>query len=423
MIENVSVSIKRELQASLELKLNHVGNMLKRAAYRDVVRIAETGSVFEFFSFKTPDNQDMMLAVNFLLDPLFGTGQRLYLDFSGYSLGNVEYFRYVNLVAEPVNNYRRTVNLLSRNIHLEKFASLQTEDAMIFKITISSSPDPSPKDAPVKDHIYRTILNEQSSEPMRFTAFSHRTPSGRLTRGRSYVPSAGVIESRVNLSSFDSVDIKIVTGALSQAVTDARASYTDQDSDFEEDAEPEEEDRKSKKPRKSQSLESKDGNEESTFVVQMVSSHVWEAFLFYLYCGELVFAPLKSEGAARDEFIKQFTEKNLDAPRPCSCKSMYRLAFKAGIPHLQNRCLEHLESRLTVNNILVEVFSPFTSQYKEVEDMEMGVLSDLWEQLKKQQGFTEKLRQIYDNGSDHTKSLLWGLLGDAQLINKRRRLA
>ncbi|OCH92549.1 hypothetical protein OBBRIDRAFT_428584 [Obba rivulosa] len=203
---------------------------------------------------------------------------------------------------------------------------------------------------------------------MRFIAFSHRTSSGRLTRGRTYVASSAVVESWVDLSVFESADIQDAAGALSQTVADAHSSFTDPDSDFEEDVDAEE-DRKLKRPRKIRSMKYKEASAEPAFIVRMVSSHV--------------------EGATREEFIDEFAGETPNVPRSCSCKSMYRVAVKA------SRKLRRWNWT-------------FCRSY--------GCGS-------KSKRASENPREIYDNGNDHAKSSLLGLLGDTQLPRKRRRVA
>lgn len=57
----------------------------------------------------------------------------------------------------------------------------------------------------------------------------------------------------------------------------------------------------------------------------------FEALLYYLYTGDVEFAPLKSEGEeARKRLIEDYTTRYPFRPRPCSCKSMYRLASQVG---------------------------------------------------------------------------------------------
>jgi hypothetical protein len=109
----------------------------------------------------------------------------------------------------------------------------------------------------------------------------------------------------------------------------------------------------------------------------------WQAYIFYLYTGDITFAPLASElsGRTRDVAADYHT-KYPHKPSPCSPKSTYRLAEKvrpvinlAAIEHLsltsltcklgdkslQDRALEAIGHRLSEYNIVDELFSKFTS--------------------------------------------------------------
>ncbi|CDO69305.1 hypothetical protein BN946_scf184976.g24 [Trametes cinnabarina] len=95
----------------------------------------------------------------------------------------------------------------------------------------------------------------------------------------------------------------------------------------------------------------------------------WAAFLFYAYFDKLSFAPLRScERAAQHSAPKPY-----DAPL-CSPKSMYRLAEKYDIPSLKNEAFYAIQSQLMAQNILVELFSPFTLTYPEIQGCEVEYL-------------------------------------------------
>ncbi|KAF7791218.1 hypothetical protein EIP86_002232 [Pleurotus ostreatoroseus] len=96
-------------------------------------------------------------------------------------------------------------------------------------------------------------------------------------------------------------------------------------------------------------------------VVVGAASTTWEAFLFYLHTGVLEFAPLSSTGGKkRTAYIKQALTP--DRPRPCSPKSMYRLADIMKLDDLKQLCLNEIRDQLSVRNILTELLSTFTSK-------------------------------------------------------------
>ncbi|EMD33593.1 hypothetical protein CERSUDRAFT_117694, partial [Gelatoporia subvermispora B] len=101
-------------------------------------------------------------------------------------------------------------------------------------------------------------------------------------------------------------------------------------------------------------------------ILKDVSVHTWRAFLFYLYTGEVDCLPLRSQpGEVREKAFRLSLSNKPRAP-PCSAKSLYRLGDKYDLPHLKMKALVALRNNLTVENIIPEVFSRFTSRYDEV---------------------------------------------------------
>ncbi|KAI8975820.1 hypothetical protein BD414DRAFT_467491 [Trametes punicea] len=98
----------------------------------------------------------------------------------------------------------------------------------------------------------------------------------------------------------------------------------------------------------------------------------WAAFIFYAYFDTVSFAPLKSRGKG----VTQDTRSPAMPYEPpqCSPKSMYRLAEKYGIERLKDLAAANLQGQLTAHNILVELFSPFTSMFAGVQAAEMEYL-------------------------------------------------
>ena len=102
-----------------------------------------------------------------------------------------------------------------------------------------------------------------------------------------------------------------------------------------------------------------------------------------MYTGAITFAPLRSRGEnARKDFIATYKAKNPHRPAPCSCKSIYRIAsivrdiydpprwsnepdlngLQLDMQDLQMLALKELGSQLSKDNIVMEVFTYFTSQ-------------------------------------------------------------
>ncbi|KAH9943909.1 hypothetical protein B0H21DRAFT_823445 [Amylocystis lapponica] len=130
-------------------------------------------------------------------------------------------------------------------------------------------------------------------------------------------------------------------------------------------------------------------------VVTGVASATWESLLFYLYSGKIACAPLTSEGeVVRQSSIDLSRSKNPHWPAPCSCKSIYRLADKMRLESLRDSAMKYLQSRLSVDNILDEVFSVFTSRHEEVQKMEFAVMMQHWNDLNGTSALSDRLAGI-----------------------------
>ena len=66
---------------------------------------------------------------------------------------------------------------------------------------------------------------------------------------------------------------------------------------------------------------------------QRVSTPSFEALLYYMYTGEIYFAPFGSE-ANRDYRVSEKPNWEMDSPPKISPKSIYRLADKVIVPSL-----------------------------------------------------------------------------------------
>ncbi|PCH43155.1 hypothetical protein WOLCODRAFT_153213 [Wolfiporia cocos MD-104 SS10] len=144
-----------------------------------------------------------------------------------------------------------------------------------------------------------------------------------------------------------------------------------------------------------------------TVMVTGAASSTWESYLFYLYSGIVVFAPLRSEGEhIRKKFIDNYEERNPHMPAPCSCKSMYRLADELKMGKLKELAFDHLKSTISTHTILTEVFSEFTSRYKEIREMEMGILGKMWSGLVGSPEFQSKLVELAQGDYPHAGEIV-----------------
>ncbi|KAI0779796.1 hypothetical protein C8Q74DRAFT_716295 [Fomes fomentarius] len=95
----------------------------------------------------------------------------------------------------------------------------------------------------------------------------------------------------------------------------------------------------------------------------------WRSLIFYAYTGRIAFTPLRSQG-----FV--YHDDGIDAAQLpiCSPKSMYRLAAKYGNQELKMQAGFDIQSKLSTQNVLDELFGKFTSRYPEIRDMELNFL-------------------------------------------------
>ncbi|KAH8093858.1 hypothetical protein BXZ70DRAFT_1010186 [Cristinia sonorae] len=99
----------------------------------------------------------------------------------------------------------------------------------------------------------------------------------------------------------------------------------------------------------------------------------WKAVISYLYDTQdrIIFRPLTSESWTK---AKTNAEEPSD-PLACSPKSVYKLAHQLNLVTLMNRAKAEIESNLTSDNIVEELFSDFTWRYPEIIAMEVNVYS------------------------------------------------
>ncbi|CCL99858.1 uncharacterized protein FIBRA_01883 [Fibroporia radiculosa] len=113
-----------------------------------------------------------------------------------------------------------------------------------------------------------------------------------------------------------------------------------------------------------------------TVFLKNVAFKTLQAFIFYVFTGEVKFASLKSQLDHLDEGQPEVVfDSNSSAPPSCSPKSMYRLAEMCGIKELQELALNDIKMKLSSKNILDELFSTFTSWYPDVEQAELDFLT------------------------------------------------
>ena len=181
----------------------------------------------------------------------------------------------------------------------------------------------------------------------------------------------------------------------------------------------------------------------------------WKSLLFYRCTDVISFAPLKSQGAdSRLNYIREKT--TADAPPPCSPKSTYVLAklvrqpqsvsgtmltsqIKLGIQPLWKSALADIKSKVSLDNVVDEVFSWVTSgcvplyfqprvinlgltrslSQKEIMEMECELLISNFKNPKTIGHLKEKIGYISDGSSPHCAGAL--KLGLKKAIEHKKR--
>jgi len=133
----------------------------------------------------------------------------------------------------------------------------------------------------------------------------------------------------------------------------------------------------------------------------------WRAMIFYLATSQISFAPLYSNDRWRGRSATEIKHGINSTP---SAKSMYRLADKLGLEDLCKLSLSHIQSQLSIDNVIQEVFTPFTSRYKTIRTVELAFIFDHWEELKNSQQLHEVLDNIIRGDLLHCKDVLAAIL-------------
>ncbi|KAJ7473697.1 hypothetical protein B0H11DRAFT_2036909 [Mycena galericulata] len=105
-------------------------------------------------------------------------------------------------------------------------------------------------------------------------------------------------------------------------------------------------------------------------VVKDTACRTWNALLYYLYTKKITFY---------NRNLPEEPRRKLD----CSAKSMYRLTEKLGLEELKALAFEAVRSQMSVENIVQEAFSKFTSLYPDIQRIEVEFLIAHLSEVKK----------------------------------------
>lgn len=335
--------------------------------------------------------------------------------------------------------------LTSEQFHASQ--SMKTEDSLVLCATLKFAPVWPIVSRPTLDVLHRVVVGK-SAPNVRYVAYKKRDSNGRLSGPCVLYSSKEAMAQRSDelRDLCEGGSDKLLTSILKSGEEAKRTiftNYRDDDSDFEDDVSDVEQDDfdmvdaqlQEHTPPQSAASERTFVETEPTVKAEPISAgalppagtrahlpdrtivmlgtaaRTWEALLYWLYTGIVVFAPLKSGGkAARDQFIEQYAAANPDRPAPVSCKSVYRLADALHLDTLKKRALDHLTAQLSMQTYLHELFSPFTARYEEVRKLEMLAVVKHWDELRGSDALREKMVDVASGRLPHASYVLGDLL-------------
>lgn len=111
------------------------------------------------------------------------------------------------------------------------------------------------------------------------------------------------------------------------------------------------------------------GGDIRTVMIKDSAYTTWQNLLFYLYTGQVHYAPLKSQGVElRRSETRKYRVIHPRRPPPYSPKSMYRLANILGLDGLKLSAAYAIKEKLSAKNVLDELCSTFSSRYSDIKD-------------------------------------------------------
>ncbi|KAF9778362.1 hypothetical protein BJ322DRAFT_1147820 [Thelephora terrestris] len=232
----------------------------------------------------------------------------------------------------------------------------------------------------------REALNESISsgrfEDTKVILYSRRDSFGDICRPRALYASSHVLKSVPYFNdllsgTFAEAELKDFSEAIDdEEIAEDYGYYSD--SDLEDDdrvanpTEPPEivapldEDPSSSSPTTNKSPRvhdelSKRPRQGKIIKIQDIAFITWRSLFFYLYTDSIQFAPLKSQGAnARAQYLREPTTP--DKPPPCSPKTIYSIATRLEIKALRDIAFDDIRSKVTSENVTIELFSGFASR-------------------------------------------------------------
>ncbi|KAI6129044.1 hypothetical protein EV401DRAFT_1884950 [Pisolithus croceorrhizus] len=98
--------------------------------------------------------------------------------------------------------------------------------------------------------------------------------------------------------------------------------------------------------------------------VKDVAFRTWKALIFHIYTGRISFGPLRSQASTGASLRSGLA----DHSPLCSPKSMYRVADKYDLRGLKALARANIQSKITAQNVVPELFSSFASRYPDIRN-------------------------------------------------------
>ncbi|KII83735.1 hypothetical protein PLICRDRAFT_439743 [Plicaturopsis crispa FD-325 SS-3] len=139
--------------------------------------------------------------------------------------------------------------------------------------------------------------------------------------------------------------------------------------------------------------------------VKDVAYKTWKAMIYYLYTSNINFTPLSSRKTGK------IGAENANVPSlAASPKSIYRLAKKLELTALCDLAKTEIESQLSEDIIVEEVFSTFTSQFPEIRKLELAFLFMHWDTLKSSAALQGMMRRAVRGEILHAEDVVLDIM-------------
>ncbi|KAI0081099.1 hypothetical protein K474DRAFT_1672132 [Panus rudis PR-1116 ss-1] len=129
-------------------------------------------------------------------------------------------------------------------------------------------------------------------------------------------------------------------------------------------------------------------NDIMTLFLRDVSAKTWEAVLYWLYTGQISFTDLDGRF---QKFPDDLASSN---SRPCSSKSVYRVAVALELEPLRLLAFSAIQQQINKHNVLDELFTNFAASHDEIMRMEIGILVKHWKVMQDTPKFLQKMKDI-----------------------------